>query len=109
MAGPAIGERERAPHLLLDRVAEFIQIATMLWIRGADGAEVLALARLGCNVPVEHDDAPVFAAVLGLLDAHDAAFAADPGDRSRLAPLLLAGVLARTPDVPLPARLPESV
>ena len=49
--------------MLLDRVAELLQLGTMLWFRGGDGAEMLALARLACEVPDEIDDAPVFAAI----------------------------------------------
>ncbi|WP_249010205.1 amidohydrolase family protein [Conexibacter sp. DBS9H8] len=101
-AGPAVGERESAPHVLLNRVAEFIQMATMLWIRGGDGAESLALARQACQVPEEHDDAPLFAALLDLLDAHTAMHGADPEDRRHLSVLMLAGAVARTPAVPLP-------
>jgi predicted TIM-barrel fold metal-dependent hydrolase len=104
VAGPAVGERERAPHLLLDRVGELLQLVLMLTIRNADGAaEMLVLARLACNVPEEHDDAPIFARILTLLDAHDAMLEADPEDRRRLATLMLAGCVARTPDVALPA------
>jgi predicted TIM-barrel fold metal-dependent hydrolase len=102
VAGPAVGERQRAPHLLLDRVGELIQMSTMLWIRGSDGSETLTLARLACNVPEEHDDFPVFSAITELLDLHQTMYAADPLDRRRMAPLMLAGCLARTPDVPLP-------
>src|SRR5205807_8002571 len=49
-AGPAIGERERAPHALLDRVSEFLLIGTIASMRGLEGgAELLALARLACG------------------------------------------------------------
>jgi hypothetical protein len=64
--------------------------------------EMLALARLACDVPDEIDDAPIFAAIRGLLDAHDQAQAASPTDRRRLGFLILAATVARTPDVPLP-------
>ena len=41
-------------------------------MRGLDaGAEMLALARLACDVPDEIDDAPVFAAIRRLIDIHD--------------------------------------
>jgi uncharacterized protein len=101
-AGPAIGERERAPHGLLDRVSEFLLLGTIATMRGADGSEMLALARLACDVPHEIDDAPVFAAVRRLMDVHDQIEAADPSDRRRLAFLILALTTARTPDVPVP-------
>ncbi|HEX3802066.1 MAG TPA: amidohydrolase family protein [Solirubrobacteraceae bacterium] len=103
VAGPAVGERECASHLLLDRVAHLLEIATMLEFRLGDGSEVLALAQLACNVPDEIDDAPVFAAIRGLLNAYEIAHAADPEDRSTRAVLILATAVAMTPDVPVPA------
>jgi hypothetical protein len=101
-AGPAIGERERAPHLLLDRVSEFVMLGAIASMRGADATEMLALARLACDVPEEIDDAPTFAAIRALLDIHDRIAAADPADRRRIAFLVLAATTARTPDVPVP-------
>ena len=102
-AGPAINEREQAPHLLLERVSEFLQLGAIMSMRGGEGAEMLDLARLACQVPDEIDDAPVFAAVRGLMDAHDEFAAARPEDRRRMAFLILAIAVARSPDVPLPA------
>jgi hypothetical protein len=104
-AGPAIGERERPQHLLLDRLAEFLLLGSIASMRGTPeaSAEMLALARLACDVPEGIDDAPVFAAILGLLDAHDQLREAYPKDRRRIAPLILAATVARTPDVPVPA------
>jgi len=103
-AGPAAGERERAPHVLLDRVSEYIMLGAIATMRGSEGGpEMLALARLACDVPDEVDDAPVFAVIRELLDAFDQAQAAQPTDRRRLAFLILAANVARTPDVPVPA------
>lgn len=99
--GPAVGERERAPHVLLDRVAEALQISIILSFRGADGSETLALARQACDVPDGVDDAPVFAALRHLLDQHEAAATADSG-RGAMLFLMLATMVARTPDVPVP-------
>jgi predicted TIM-barrel fold metal-dependent hydrolase len=101
--GPAVGERERAPHVLLDRVAEFLLLACIAAMRGGDPTEMLALGRLACDVPEEIDDAPVFAAIRELLDSYDAYTAEHPDDRRRLSFLILAATLARTPEVPLPA------
>jgi uncharacterized protein len=102
-AGPPVGERERAPHVLLDRVAEFLLLSAISAMRGGDPTEPLALARLACVVPEDIDDAPVFEAVRGLLDAYDAYTAADPTDRRRrLTFLILAATVARTPAVPMP-------
>jgi predicted TIM-barrel fold metal-dependent hydrolase len=101
-AGEAVGEREQAPHLLLERVSESLLLASMAAMRGGDPAEPLALARLACDVPDEIDDAPVFAAIRELLDSYDEYVAEHPDDRRRLTFLILAATIARTPDVPLP-------
>jgi len=101
-AGPAVGERERAPHLLLDRVAEFLLISAIASMRGADPAELIALARLACDVPEDVDDAPVFTAIRWLLDRYDAYAADYPEDRRRLTFLILAATVARTPEIALP-------
>ncbi len=103
-AGPAVGERDQAPHVLLDRLAQFVLLAAIQLFRGSDAAEMLALARLACDTPSDIDDAPVFAAVLDLLDMHARISAADPADRRPRALLILAATVARTPDVPLPPR-----
>jgi predicted TIM-barrel fold metal-dependent hydrolase len=100
--GPAVGERERAPHLLLDRVAEFMLLTAISAMRDGDPAEMLALARLACDVPEEIDDAPVFAAIRGLLDFFEEYAAEHPGDRRRLTFLILGATVARTPEVPIP-------
>jgi uncharacterized protein len=101
-AGEPVGEREQAPHLLLDRVAEFLLLSAISAMRGGDPSESLALARLACDVPDEIDDAPVFAAIRGLLDGYEEYSAENPDDRRRLTFLILAATVARTPDVPLP-------
>lgn len=101
--GPAIGEREQAPHLLLDRVAGFLLMTALASMRGGDPTEMLALARLACDVPDEIDDAPVFAAIRGLLDDYEAYSAEHPDERRRITFLILAATVAKTPDVPLPA------
>lgn len=106
-AGPAVGERERAPHLLLDRVLSLLQMGTALSMRNADGAqEMIALAYQACQVPDSHDDAPHFAALRELLELHDRMLAAAPDapPRARTAPLLMAVAIAASPDVPLPAQ-----
>jgi hypothetical protein len=102
-AGPAVGERERAPHVLLDRLAEFLLLSAIVAFRGGDPTETLALARLACDVPEEIDDAPVFAAVVELLDAFEAYAAEEPDDRRSRSLLILASTVARTPEVPIPA------
>jgi uncharacterized protein len=108
--GPAIGERERAPHLLLDRVSESLLLATVAAFRGGDPTEMLALARLACDVPEEIDDAPVFEAIRALLDTYDNIRAAGGEDRQAAAFLILAATVANTPEVPVPelASLPTT-
>jgi len=104
--GPAVGERARPARVLLERVATFTILGALAMIRGdADGrgAEQLALARLACNVPDGYDDAPVFAAVLSLLDAFAELAAEDPESRRPRTLLMLASSVARSPDVALPA------
>jgi hypothetical protein len=102
-AGPAVGERDRASHLLLDRVSEFVMLGAIATMRGSEGGpEMLALARLACDVPDDIDDAPVFAVVRDLLRTYDEVEAAEPTNRRRLAFLILAASVARTPDVPVP-------
>ncbi len=103
-AGPAPGERARPPHVLLDRLAEFLMIGTIATMRASDvGAEMLALARLACDVPDGIDDAPVFAIARDLLDAFDRLSVEQPQNRRRLGLLILALTVARTPDVAIPA------
>jgi predicted TIM-barrel fold metal-dependent hydrolase len=107
-AGPAVGERDRPARVLLERVLTFTTLGALAMVRGdvdGRGPEQLALARLACNVPPSVDDAPVFAAVRGLLDAYTALAAQDPDSRLPRTLLMLAAGVARTPDVPLPAGL----
>jgi uncharacterized protein len=103
-AGPAVGEHEQAPHVLLDRVVQFLMMGMILSIRRAEGGpELLSLARLACDVPDEIDDAPVFAALRSLLDAYFELAEADPESRRPRWLLMLATAVAATPQVALPA------
>jgi uncharacterized protein len=101
-AGPPVGERERAPHVLLERVATWLLLAVISAFRGGDPTEPLALARLACDVPEEIDDAPVFAAIRRLIDDFDEYSAEHPDDRRRMTFLILAASVAHTPEVPVP-------
>jgi predicted TIM-barrel fold metal-dependent hydrolase len=107
-AGPAIGEHDQPSHVLLERVSAFLMLGALATMRGGDGAEMLALARLACDVPEEVDDAPVFAAIRDLIDTYDRLTEADATDRRRFAFLVLAATVARTPEVPVPAALPRA-
>jgi predicted TIM-barrel fold metal-dependent hydrolase len=103
--GPAVGEHERAPHVLLDRVSEFLLLGAIATMRGTPEAatEMLALARLACDVPDDIDDAPIFDAIVSLLDNYEEVAAVEPSNRRRLVFLILAATVARTPEVPVPA------
>ncbi len=103
VAGPAVGERDRAGRVLLERVANFLQVGALLEFRTGDGSEMVALGSLACDVPPELDDAPVFAAIKRLLDTYQVARAAEPENHDSRALLLLAAAVAMSPDVPLPA------
>jgi predicted TIM-barrel fold metal-dependent hydrolase len=106
--GPAVGERERPPHLLLERVSSYLLLGAIATMRNAEGAgEMLALARLACDVPEGIDDAPVFAAISSLLNQFDELTTSDPTDRRRLSFLILAATVASTPEVPVPALTPS--
>ncbi|MDE3131787.1 MAG: amidohydrolase family protein [Acidobacteriota bacterium] len=102
VSGPAVGEREHASHLLLDRVASYIHAGAILEFRTGDGGEMTALAELACDVPDEIDDAPIFAAIRELLGAYALAHAAEPENRASRALLMLAAAIAMSPDVPVP-------
>jgi len=103
--GPAVGEHEQRQHLLLDRLAELLQMAAQLSFRGAPeaGAEMLALARQACAVPDGIADAPVFAAIERLLDSYERLAQEAPEDHGLRSLLTLAAAVAKTPDVPVPA------
>jgi uncharacterized protein len=103
------GPPPRAAHALdplLERVvAHLTQALGRMFARG-DPDEPVALARLACAVGEEGPHADVFAAVLELLDLYEANIA--PAVDGRPIPaasrfLVTALVVARTPEVPLPA------
>jgi hypothetical protein len=104
--GPAVGDRDQAGHVLLERVAFFSSMGALWTMRGdpdGRGREMLALARLACNVPDGVDDAATFTAVARLLDSYEELAAADPESRRPRALLMLAASIAQTPEVPVPA------
>jgi hypothetical protein len=103
VSGPGVGERDQASHLLLDRVANYLQVGVLLEFRTGDGSEMVALAELACDVPEEVDDAPVFSAIRKLLGTYAVARAAAPEDRAPRTLLQLAAAVAMSPDVPIPA------
>ena len=66
--------------MLLDRVSEFLLLGAIATMRGTPEAatEMLALARLACDVPDDIDDAPIFAAIVSLLDSYEEVAAVEP-------------------------------
>ena len=102
--GPPVGGDRLDGDVLLARVETFLVTALARMLVGADGAEALQLARLACDVERGTHAAATCASVLSLLDHHADIRAqypdADP--RVGLAFVIVAAVVARTPDVPLP-------
>ena len=75
-----------------------------------DATEPVVLARLACAVGADGELTPVCAAVLEALDRYDAELAPPPPGRrfpDAIGHLIRALLIARTPDVPLPA-LPDA-
>jgi predicted TIM-barrel fold metal-dependent hydrolase len=106
-AGPP-PRQARALNPLLERVVTHLVTAMGRAFARTDPDEAVALARLACAVGEDAEDAPVFAAVLELLD-HYAANRDEPPTDGRPYPpagrfMLTALAVARTPDVPLPER-----
>jgi predicted TIM-barrel fold metal-dependent hydrolase len=106
--GPPPGAHRLATDLLLDRVHTFVGTAVGRLMEGGDGLESLGLARLACDVPPDAAQYEVCRAILGLLDAHRTYVVEHtvPEGAPRFPGmhlLIIAAVLARTPDVPVPA------
>jgi hypothetical protein len=105
--GPAPGAASVRPFdPVYERVVSHLLAAAGRMFALADPTEPVALARLACAVGEGTEHSEVCGAVLGLLDAYDAALAPPPpGQRFPLAAKLLLAALAvaRTPDVALPA------
>ena len=108
--GPPPGPPAAPLDLLLERVVGNLCAAFGRLAGGTDTTEPVALARLCCAVGTDGSLNRVFAAVLEALDRFAAELAPPPpGQRFPVAArhLVHALVVARTPDVPLPA-LPDA-
>jgi uncharacterized protein len=104
--GPAPGPTPLALDPLLDRVASHLTATMGRAFARVDFSEPLALSRLACAVGDDSHVAPICSAVLDLLDDFDEHLAPPVGGSpipaaGRL--LVFALIVARTPDVPLPA------
>ena len=112
--GPAPGPPKAGVDVLLERVADNLVSAMARRVIGDDGDEPVALARLGCAVGPDAEQADVCASVLALIDRSEAHRAVPESERfafSDLHVLACALAVARTPAVPLPdlRREPEPV
>jgi predicted TIM-barrel fold metal-dependent hydrolase len=103
--GPAPGLDAISHDPLLDRVQTYLTASLPLIMRGGDPTELLALARLACDVDVDAPHPAAYRSILALLDRREQ-IAADeerPERERRGGHLVVtAGIVARTPDVPLP-------
>jgi uncharacterized protein len=103
-AAPGAGSLSRDP--LLERVYSFLLSAVGQMFAGVEPKETLALAALACDVGDEVEHAPIYTAITSLLEARANYDPTGDGRPSRFAPglhlIIVAAVLARTPDVPLP-------
>ena len=107
--GPPPGAPQKALDPLIERVVTHLTTVMGRAFVHADFSEPLALARLACAVGDDAPQAEVCSAVLELLDLFDEHLA--PPEEGRPIPaaarlLVFALIVARTPDVPIPA-LPD--
>jgi len=102
--GPPIGTDHIDNDVLLARVETFLITALGRMLVGADGYEALQLARLACDVERGTKPAATCASVVSLLDRYDEVRTEHPDADTRvgLAFVIVAAIVARTPDVPLP-------
>ncbi|HET6871071.1 MAG TPA: amidohydrolase family protein [Solirubrobacteraceae bacterium] len=95
-----------APGPLLERVHTLLVAAAARLTAGYPAEEYLELARLACELPAGHPDAPVAASVRALLDRHALHLASDPPRRGPRVPgihlIFVAAAVARTPWLPVP-------
>jgi predicted TIM-barrel fold metal-dependent hydrolase len=117
--GPPPGADAIAVDLLLERVSVYLVTMFGRLIAGESAPDYLGLARLACEVGDDSPQAPVCRSVLALLDrfehtdpppaSEDGLPPTSPARRfPGLGVVLVASVVARTPDVALPAD-PEPV
>lgn len=114
--GPAPGQGSLGHDVLLQRVHSYITTAIGRMMARESGEEYLALTRLACEVGEDAPQAPVCRSVVALLDrfeSHSGSVAALAAvERPQRFPglhlIIVAAVVALTPDVVLPAE-PEAV
>jgi uncharacterized protein len=103
-AGPPPGVAKPIDPMLERVISHACQAVARMFVR-ADPSEAVALAKLACGVGEDSEQADVFAAVMGLLEAYEEHITPVP-EGMRIHPaarlLIVAVTVARTPDVPLP-------
>ena len=104
--GPAPGRERLASDLLVERVSSWLMVAFGRLVAGGLAEEPVALARLACRVPDDDPNARVLAVIADLLAGYED-LPPEPGSPrefnfAAILPIMLAVVLARTPDVPAP-------
>jgi predicted TIM-barrel fold metal-dependent hydrolase len=104
--GPAPGRARLTSDMLVERVSSCLMVGFGRLMAGGVAEEQVALARLACHVPADDPSARVLAAIDRLLEGY-ADRPPPPGsprpfDPAAILPIILAAVLARTPDVPAP-------
>jgi predicted TIM-barrel fold metal-dependent hydrolase len=103
--GPAPGGPATGQDVLLERVADNLVSALARRVIGNDGDEPVALARLGCAVGHDAEQAEICSSILALIDRTESHRALPEGERlmfSDLHALACALAVARTPAVPVP-------
>ena len=104
--GPPPGEGSISRDPLMLRVHSFLVSAIGQGFAGVDPQETLALAALACHVREGDPHAPIYQAILVLLEARESYDSTGDGRPARFARglhmIVLAAALARTPDVPTP-------
>ena len=106
-AGPAPGPPPPV-HPLLERVGANITAAFGRTLGRDDPAEQIALAKLACAVGDDVPEAPLYGALMGLLELYEEHLAPPEGGQrfpTAMRFLLFALTVSRTPRVPLPDRL----
>jgi uncharacterized protein len=110
--GPAAGTDRLPRDPLLERVHSYLLSATGQMLGGLDATEMLALAKLACEVGNDAPQAPVCRTILALIEEQSRYTPDDADRRRRLTPgvrlIVAAASLARTPDVTLPPAPPEA-
>jgi uncharacterized protein len=106
-AGPAPGPPAAPQDVLLERIHGFLMTAASRMLYGQGGDEYLGLARLACDVGDDAPQSAVAASVAALIERCERYKAGRPTRDGIATPgvqlAIAACIVARTPDVPLPA------